>query len=112
MPIMLRSTVGPFDDSFIQRVARIERSLIGHGVAPSQFTILKDRALAAPPSWDYTLLRGDDACRLTLPDDLAFMNHIDVCCRALDDAPATVFESDGDHLAARLMEWIELLATV
>ena len=112
MPIMLRSSATPFADTFIQRLARIERSLIAHGVAPSQFTILKDRALADPPNWDYTIIRGEQSCRLTLPDDLTFMNHVDACCRVLDDEPATAFETDGDTVVTRLLEWIELLAAV
>ncbi|MEW6641708.1 MAG: hypothetical protein AB1586_14480 [Pseudomonadota bacterium] len=113
MPIMLRSSTTPFDDTFIQRLARIERSLIAHGVAPSQFTILKDRALAAPPNWDYTISRGELSCRLTLPDDFTFMNHVDACCRALDDEPATAApDADSDTVVTRLMEWIELLASV
>ncbi|MGO4712254.1 hypothetical protein [Bradyrhizobium sp. 2TAF24] len=113
MPIMLRSSVGPFDDTFIQRLARIERSLIAHGVSPSQFTIVKDRALADPPNWDYTISRGDQSCRLTLPDDFTLMNHVDACCRALDDEPATAArDADSDTVVTQLMEWMELLATV
>jgi len=61
MGIMLQSSVGPFDESFLIRIPQIERMMQAQGLDPSQFVIAKDRSPSSPLRpfgtrlWDYTV---------------------------------------------------------
>lgn len=113
MSITLRSSVGAFEEVFLLRLPRVETTLIAHGIDPSSVTITKDRSLADPPNWDYTIFLNDEYCRLTQPDDVTLLNYFDACCRVFDDEiTASRHDADSEHVAARLLQWIELLAEV
>jgi hypothetical protein len=111
MSITLRSSVGGFDEDFIRRLPSVEGAMAARGLIPSHVTIIKDRALADPPNWTYTIVLGDERCRVMQPDDMTLLNYVEACCRTLDDeSAASQLDADSEHLGARLLQWMELLA--
>lgn len=110
MSITLRSSVGPFDEAFLRRLPAVENALIARGLTPSRFLISKDRSLADPPNWDYTIFLDDEFCRVTQPDDTTLLDYFDACGRVLDNEAASQHTTDSEYMAANLLRWIELLA--
>ena len=112
MSITLRSSVGAFDEDFMRRLPAVEKALAARGLELSRCMISKDRSLADPPNWDYTIFLDDEFCRVTQPDDLTLLDYVDACGRVLDDETASQHTTDSELAGARLLQWIELLAGI
>jgi hypothetical protein len=112
MQIKLQSTVGGFDDSFLQKLPEIEKAMLDHGLDPSQFVISKDLSLftnARPFGnrfWDYTVFIYGQHFTVTQPSDLRFLEYFYDRCIA-PDQPAPTPQHKLEHVLGRLMHWME-----
>ena len=94
MQITLHSSVGPFDESFLIQIPRIEQMMVEHGLDPSRFVIAKDRSLLSKARpfgarlWDYTVFVDGEHFTVTSPNDASFLCDFIVCWIAPDEAPA------------------------
>lgn len=112
MPITLQSTVGTFDESFMQRLPLVEGAMVDHGLDPARFIISKDRSLFTNSRpfgsllWDYTVFVDDEHFTVTKPNDISFLDYFYERCIAPDEiAPAPQHKHDG--LLMRLMHWMD-----
>ncbi|MDR3468556.1 MAG: hypothetical protein P4M07_21700 [Xanthobacteraceae bacterium] len=110
MGIMLQSSVGPFDESFLIRIPQLERMMMLQGLDPSRFVIAKDRSLStnARPFgsrlWDYTVFVDGDHFTVTKPNDASFLGYFVARCLAPDDHAAMPPWPGG--LLSRVLRWM------
>ncbi|HEY6259583.1 MAG TPA: hypothetical protein VIY51_27725 [Xanthobacteraceae bacterium] len=112
MQIKLQSSVDAFDESFMEKLPRLEEAMVAHGLDPAQFVIAKDASLftnARPfgaTLRDYTVFVGDQHFTVTQPSDLRFLEYFYERCIAPDD-PAPTPQHKLDSLLERLTHWME-----
>ena len=113
MSITLQSTVGGFTPEFRAKLPALERTMIAHGLEPSNFVISKDRA--APPSvpfigpffYDYTVFVGDENFTVTEPNDMVFLDYFLKRCIAEEaDQPLPELRRKGPGPIRRFFKWM------
>jgi hypothetical protein len=111
MQIRLRTTVTPFDDSFVRFLPVVEKAMIDHGLDPRDFVIAKDSTqFNAYPGLrqrfhSYTVsVRGKDFT-VTQPTDSAFIRYFyDRCVAPEEVAPSPEHKLQG--IIGRLLRWL------
>jgi hypothetical protein len=108
--IRLQSTVGAFDESFLQKLPVVEEAMITHGLDPGRFIIAKNGSVATMRAFggtfrDYTVFVDEQHFTVTQPSDMAFLEYFYERCIAPDErvpTPARKLEKVLD----RLVNWI------
>jgi hypothetical protein len=112
MQIKLQSTIGGFDESFLQKLPLVEKAMIDHGLDPSQFVISKDLSLFtnAKPFGstfrDYTVFVGDQHFTVTQPSDMRFLEYFYARCISPDEQAPTP-QHKLEEVLGRLLHWME-----
>jgi hypothetical protein len=109
--ISLQSTVGPFDESFLQKLPQVEEAMIAHGLDPASFIIAKNASVLTMRAFggtfrDYTVFVGDQHFTVTQPSDLAFLEYFYQRCIAPDEQAPTP-ERKLESVLGRLVHWME-----
>jgi hypothetical protein len=92
MGILLHSSVGPFDESFLIRIPQLERMMAARGLDPSRFVIAKAPSPTGRPRlfgarlWDYTVFVDGGHFTVTRPDDASFLGYFITRCLPRDHA--------------------------
>jgi hypothetical protein len=112
MQIKLQSSVGPFDESFLQKLPLVEQAMLNHGLDPALFVIAKDasvftnaRAFGATFR-DYTVFVGDQHFTVTEPSDMRFLEYFYDRCIAPDEAAPSP-QHKLARVLGKLLHWIE-----
>jgi hypothetical protein len=112
MQIKLQSSVGPFDESFLQKLPAVEQGMLNHELDPALFVIAKDasvftnaRAFGATFR-DYTVFVGDQHFTVTEPSDMRFLEYFYDRCIAPDEAAPSPQHKLAKVLG-KLLHWIE-----
>ena len=109
MAIILQSTTDGFSQRFMRELPELEKTMVAHGLDPSQFVISKDRSSLLPffgKSYEYTVFFGEDKFTVTEPNDARFLEYFYRRCIAADDAePASPSAARGG-LIRRFLEWM------
>ena len=110
MSIILQSTVSGFSDAFMRELPLLEKTMIAHGLDPSEFVISKDRASPNPffgKCWEYTVFFGDDKFTVTETTDTRFLEYLARRCIAADEQDLPRFVSvPGAGLVRRFLNWM------
>ncbi len=112
MQIKLQTSVGAFDESFMQKLASVEKAMVAHGLDPSEFVISKDASLSTNARAfgatfrDYTVFVGDRHFTVTQPSDIRFLEYFHDRCIAPDE-PAPTPHHKLAHVLDQLMHWME-----
>jgi hypothetical protein len=110
--IKLQSTVGGFDESFMQKLPLVEKAMIAHGLDPSQFVISKDLSLFTNTRpfgstfRDYTVFVSGQDFTVTQPSDLRFLEYFYERCIAPEEQAPTP-QHKLEHVLGRLVHWME-----
>jgi hypothetical protein len=110
--IKLQSSVGPFDESFIQKLPLVEQAMIAHGLDPAIFVIAKDASLFTNARAfgatfrDYTVFVGDKHFTVTQPSDIRFLEYFYGRCIAPDEAAPTPHHK-LENVLGKLVHWME-----
>jgi hypothetical protein len=110
--IKLQSSVGAFDESFMQKLPLVEQAMVAHGLDPADFVIAKDASLftnARPfgaTCRDYTVFVGGKHFTVTQPSDIRFLEYFHERCIAPDEEAPTPHHKLADVLD-KLMHWME-----
>jgi hypothetical protein len=112
MQIKLQSSVGAFDQTFMEKLPLVEQAMLAHGLDPSDFIISKDASLFTNARAfgatfrDYTVFVGDKHFTVTQPSDIRFLEYFHERCVAPDEAAPTPHRKLADVLD-RLVHWME-----
>jgi hypothetical protein len=110
--IKLQSSVGAFDETFMEKLPLVEQAMVAHGLDPSDFVIAKDASLFTNARAfgatfrDYTVFVGDKHFTVTQPSDLRFLEYFHERCIAPDEAAPTPHHKLADVLD-KLVHWME-----
>jgi hypothetical protein len=110
--IKLQSSVGAFDQTFMEKLPLVEQAMVAHGLDPSDFVIAKDASLFTNARAfgatfrDYTVFVGDKHFTVTQPSDLRFLEYFHERCIAPDEAAPTPHHKLADVLD-KLVHWME-----
>jgi hypothetical protein len=110
--IKLQSSVGAFDETFMQKLPLVEQAMVAHGLDPADFVIAKDASLFTNARAfgatfrDYTVFVGDKHFTVTQPSDIRFLEYFHERCIAPDVAAPTPHHKLADVLG-RLVHWME-----
>jgi hypothetical protein len=110
--IKLQSSVGAFDETFMQRLPLLEQAMIAHGLDPSMFVIAKDASLFTNARAfgttfrDYTVFVGDKHFTVTQPSDIRFLEYFYERCIAPDEAAPTPHHK-LESVLGKLVHWME-----
>jgi hypothetical protein len=110
--IKLQSSVGEFDESFMQRLPLVEKAMIAHGLDPSIFIISKDASLFTNARAfgatfrDYTVFVGDQHFTVTQPSDMRFLEYFHERCIAPEEEAPTPHHKLASVLG-KLVHWME-----
>ena len=112
MQIKLQSSVGAFDQTFMEKLPLVEQAMVAHGLDPSDFVIAKDASLFTNARAfgatfrDYTVFVGDKHFTVTQPSDIRFLEYFHERCIAPDEAAPTPHHKLADVLD-KLVHWME-----
>jgi hypothetical protein len=117
MSITLQSTVGGFSPEFLRQLPALEKTMVAHGLEPSQFVISKDWAAPAaapfigPFFYAYTVFVGDDSFTVTEPNDIRFLDYFYDRCISQDSqeddaAPELAPRLRRPGLINRVFRWM------
>jgi hypothetical protein len=112
LQIKLQSSVGAFDQTFMEKLPLVEQAMVAHGLDPSDFVIAKDASLFTNARAfgatfrDYTVFVGDRHFTVTQPSDIRFLEYFHERCIAPDDAAPTPHHKLADVLD-KLVHWME-----
>jgi len=112
MPIRLQSTVGPFDESFLEKIPKVEKAMLAHRLDPSLFVISKDQSTignaraCGPVFRDYTVFVGDKHFTVTQASDVRFLEYFYEHCIAPAEKSPTPEHKLG-RVIAKLVHWMD-----
>jgi hypothetical protein len=112
LQIKLQSSVGAFDQTFMEKLPLVEQAMVAHGLDPSDFVIAKDASLFTNARAfgttfrDYTVFVGDKHFTLTQPSDIRFLEYFHERCIAPDEVAPTPHHKLADVLD-KLVHWME-----
>jgi hypothetical protein len=110
--IKLQSSVGAFDETFMEKLPLVEQAMVAHGLDPSDFVIAKDASLFTNARAfgatfrDYTVFVGDKHFTITQPSDIRFLEYFHERCIAPDEPAPTPHHKLADVLD-KLVHWME-----
>jgi len=110
--IKLQSSVGAFDESFLQKLPVVEETMIAHGLDPSGFVIAKDASLFTNARAfgvtfrDYTVFVAGQHFTVTQPSDIRFLEYFYERCNAPEEAAPTPHHKLASVLD-KLVHWME-----
>ena len=116
MSITLQSTVS-FSAEFMHELPMLEKTMIAHGLEPSNFVISKD--IASPSTrhvvgtffYDYTVFIDGEHFTLTEPNDMVFLDYFVKLCTAEEDVRPLLKLSEPARrqhagLISRFLRWM------
>lgn len=111
MQIKLQSSVGAFDESFMQKLPLVEQAMIAHGLDPADFVISKDASLFTnarifgTTSRDYTVFAGGELFTITQPSDIRFLEYFYERCIAPEEEAPTP-QRKLESVLGKLVNWM------
>jgi hypothetical protein len=112
MQIKLQSSVGAFDESFMQKLPLVEEAMIAHGLDPADFVISKDVSLFTnsrvfgTPCRAYTVFAGGELFTVTQPSDVRFLEYFYERCIAPEEESPTP-QHKMESVLGKLVHWME-----
>jgi hypothetical protein len=111
MQIKLQSSVGAFDESFMQKLPLVEEAMIAHGLDPAGFIISKGASLFpnarvfGATFRDYTVFAGGELFTVTQSSDIRFLEYFYERCIAPEEESPTP-QRKLESVLGRLVHWM------